>query len=297
MLTAEHDRQSRSPQQAHPIDREALAREQITELRERPNGLLQPLASFVRWELGRRVRMGQISWDDVLRDEVVDSAVASAMARLQEQGEPIGLLLARIDDWTDAWAQSITMFGDPYVIMQMPSATSPHGTAGVTMLINQRDKRWSFLYGFDRERAVPTRYPAWSFASIWGRTFAGVPGGVAEVDMDTFELQGSPLPFVVRSGHIDKFGPSRVDNLRIRIKRGVGQAAGRAPQIGLRVNRDNKGFGQWVWRALGTEGQREMVIYFGGQGSAHTWQWEMRVTDPVDVQFVSMQIQVERLGW
>lgn len=215
----------------------------------------------------------------------------------QEQGEPIGLLLARIDDWTDAWAQSITMFGDPYVIMQMPSATSPHGTAGVTMLINQRDKRWSFLYGFDRERAVPTRYPAWSFASIWGRTFAGVPGGVAEVDMDTFELQGSPLPFVVRSGHIDKFGPSRVDNLRIRIKRGVGQAAGRAPQIGLRVNRDNKGFGQWVWRALGTEGQREMVIYFGGQGSAHTWQWEMRVTDPVDVQFVSMQIQVERLGW
>jgi len=88
-LTAEHDRQSRSPQQAHPIDREALAREQITELRERPNGLLQPLASFVRWELGRRVRMGQISWDDVLRDEVVDSAVASAMARLQEQGEPI----------------------------------------------------------------------------------------------------------------------------------------------------------------------------------------------------------------
>ena len=81
------------------------------------------------------------------------------------------------------------------------------------------------------------------------------------------------------------------------LRMAVGQAVDRAPQIGLRVNRDNKGFGQWVWRPLGTEGQREMVIYFGGQGAAHTWQWEMRVTDPVDVQFVSMQIHVERLGW
>lgn len=216
----------------------------------------------------------------------------------QEQGEPIGLVLSKIDDWTDAWAQSITMFGDPYVVLQAPRATSQaYQTQGVTLLMNQRDRRWSFLYSFDRDKGEPARYPVWSFASIWGRTFAGVPGGVAEVDADTYDLLGQPMPFVVRSGHIDKFGPSRVDNLRIRIKRGVGAASGRAPQIGLRVNRDNRGFGPFSWRPLGTEGQREMTIYFGGQGSAHTWQWEMRVTDPVDVQFVGMQAQVERLGW
>jgi len=215
----------------------------------------------------------------------------------QEQGEPIGLLLSNVDDWTDAWAQSLTIFGDPFVVMQMPMATSPHGTKGITLLMNQRDKRWSFLYGFDRETGAASRYPAWSFASIWGRTFAGVDGAVAEVDMKAFDILGEPMPFVVRSGHVDKFGPSRIDDVRVRMKRGVGAAAGRAPLVGLRVNRDNLGFDQWQWEPLGTEGQNEMVIRFGGQGTADTWQFEIRVTDPVDVQFVSMQARVERLGW
>ncbi len=89
MSAAGYDRQPRSNQRLHPLEREALAREQIAQLRERPQELLQPLASFVAYELGRRVRMGQISYDDVLRDEVIDSAVASALGRLQEQGEPI----------------------------------------------------------------------------------------------------------------------------------------------------------------------------------------------------------------
>jgi len=215
----------------------------------------------------------------------------------QEQGEPIGLLLSNVDDWTDAWAQSLTIFGDPFVVMQMPEASNPHGTKGITLVMNQRDKRWSFLYGFDRGGATASRYPAWSFASIWGRTFAGVDGAVAEVDMKSFDLLGEPMPFVIRSGHVDKFGPCRIDDVRVRMKRGVGAAAGRAPLVGLRVNRDNLGFDQWQWEPLGTEGQNEMVISFGSQGCANTWQFEIRVTDPVDVQFVSMQARVERIGW
>lgn len=89
MSTAGHDRQSRSGHRLHPLEREEHVREQIAQLRERPHELLQPLSSYVAYELGRRVRMGQISWDDILRDEVIDSAVASALGRLQEQGEPI----------------------------------------------------------------------------------------------------------------------------------------------------------------------------------------------------------------
>lgn len=64
-------------------------REQIAQLRERPSELLQPLSSYVVYELSRRVRMGQLSYDDIYRDEVIDSAVASALGRLQEQGEPL----------------------------------------------------------------------------------------------------------------------------------------------------------------------------------------------------------------
>jgi RNA polymerase sigma factor (sigma-70 family) len=63
--------------------------EQIGQLRHRPQELIPPLATYVASELGRRVRMGQIHYEDLLRDEVVDSAFASALARLEEQREPI----------------------------------------------------------------------------------------------------------------------------------------------------------------------------------------------------------------
>jgi RNA polymerase sigma factor (sigma-70 family) len=70
------------------IDQHAQIRAQLQHLRERPRDLAQALTSYVGYELGRRVRMGQIDYEDLLRDEVVDSAFAAALSRL-EQGHPI----------------------------------------------------------------------------------------------------------------------------------------------------------------------------------------------------------------
>lgn len=70
------------------VDREVLAREQVETLRRRPGELMRALQSYVTFELGRRVRLGQIDYEDLLRDEVIDSAFASALTRLKE-GEPI----------------------------------------------------------------------------------------------------------------------------------------------------------------------------------------------------------------
>ena len=64
------------------------AAEQVRLLRENPTELVRNLRSFVSYELGRRVTMGQLSPEDVLRDEVVDTAFASALTRLEE-GAPI----------------------------------------------------------------------------------------------------------------------------------------------------------------------------------------------------------------
>ena len=216
----------------------------------------------------------------------------------QDHGEPVAALLANIDDWTDAWAASVSVDGEPAIVLQAPFATNPHGTAGVTLLMQVRTKRWSFLYGYDRTLALPTRYPAWSFTQAWGKTFVGVPGGVALLDRQAFDNLGETSPFLIRSGHVDKFGPARIDNTRIRLKRGVGtRTADRPPVVGLRVNRDNLGFDQWQWEPLGVEGEGHMIAHFGPQGCADTWQFEIRVTDPVAVEFVSMQIHVERLSW
>jgi RNA polymerase sigma factor (sigma-70 family) len=70
------------------LSREALIRAQKLELRHRPIDLLHALTIYVNFELGRRRRMGQLAEEDLLRDEVIDSAFAAALTRL-ETGEPI----------------------------------------------------------------------------------------------------------------------------------------------------------------------------------------------------------------
>ena len=71
-----------------PEDIAAQAAAQARELRESPAVLVRNLRSYVGYELSRRVTMGQLSAEDVLRDEVVDTAFASALTRLEE-GVPI----------------------------------------------------------------------------------------------------------------------------------------------------------------------------------------------------------------
>ena len=66
----------------------AQAAQQLYELRRDPREYVDRLTSFVGYELGRRTEMGQLVPGDLLRDEVVDAAMASALARLQD-GSPI----------------------------------------------------------------------------------------------------------------------------------------------------------------------------------------------------------------
>lgn len=269
----------------------------IEQFERLPNGS-QPFAR--RWSTGEGIAHPYTLVADKTGTYGVNEAsqfVRFAGQVSQDQSEAVGLPLSQIDDWTDAWAQALSVAGDHFILLQAPQATNAHGTAGVTLLLDHGNRRWSFLYGYDRATDRVTRYPAWSFVRAWGKLYAGVEGGLAEVNPNIYELLGAPMPFVIRSGHVDKFGPSRIDDVRIRVKRGVGANGGRVPQIGLRVNRDQLGFDQWTWEELGNTGHSETVIHFGNQGSADTWQFEIRVTDPVDVQFVSMDIWVERLGW
>lgn len=79
---------ARENQYQNAADPAIEAAEQVRELRERPRELVRNLRSYVGFELSRRVTMGQLTAEDVLRDEVVDTAFASALTRLQE-GEPI----------------------------------------------------------------------------------------------------------------------------------------------------------------------------------------------------------------
>lgn len=215
-----------------------------------------------------------------------------------DQGADVGLVLEKIDDWTDAWAAELAVKGQKSIILQMPNATNVHGTKGVTLALDYRARKWSFLYGFDPVASVPTRFPAWSVARQWGRVFAGVPGGVAVFDSDNYQMLGGTYPFLARTGHIDKFGPTRIDDVRIRVRRGMGpDGAPREPMIGLRVNRDNNGFDQWSYESMGLHGDRTMTIHFGGQGCADTFQFEIMCTDNVPLELVKFEVYQQRIRW
>jgi hypothetical protein len=216
----------------------------------------------------------------------------------KEQSGDIAMSLEAIDDWTEAWAASLYTTGQRFVVLQAPHATSLHyGTRGITFLLDYRTKRWSFLHGWDDTHGVPARWPGWSVGRAWGRTFVGTENGITEVARDAFDHAGATQRWMIRSGHVGKFGPSRIDDVRIRLRRGAGPVEGVAPQVLVRMIRDNDRPTRWKSKSLGLSGDRTLTLHFGGFGAANTWQMEIAVTDRVPVEFTEAEILVERLGW
>ncbi len=213
----------------------------------------------------------------------------------REEGEQVAAVLERIEDWRDAWATSVSISGERFIILQAPHAPSVYGTAGITLLFDYRRRRWSYLFGWDEDIGAPTRWPGWSYAAVHGRHYVGVPGGVAMLRSDATANLAMPMRSIVRTGHLDKFGASRIDGLRLRFKRGTGPYQGDEPVIGVRAIRDGGDPSAWVFRGVGRPGHDESVLDFGAFGVADTWQFEVAMTDAADYQFARGQVYVERL--
>lgn len=236
----------------------------------------------------------------------------------REMSSDVALTLDEVDDWTDAWAAALAIDGQRFIVLQAPNAYyEPYDCRGITLLLDYRERRFSFLWGWNDRDGVPARWPGWSIERIGGRTFVGVEDGIAEMSrsargmlnaaspLGTGTIGGTPtdpdgqtMRTLFRSAHVDTFGPSRIDNVRVRVKRGVGPGyQSERPKIGLRMLRDGRFWTTWTWRDLGRPGERDMPIEFGAQGVGDTWQMEIAVSDATEVQFVGAKIQVERLSW
>lgn len=211
-------------------------------------------------------------------------------------GDDIGITLESVDDWEGAWGSLMHVRGQKFIVLQMPNATTIYDGKGITALYDYRQQRWFNLYGWDSDLGRPCRWPGWSHYSIWNRNFVGGNGKVYELDAKTYDNGGDVQRMLGRTAHLDKWGESRVDNLRIRIKRGVVGSNEGNPQISIRAIRDNNKVTRWRRKGLGLAGNRDMVIEFGGFGCAHTWQFEYFVTDACEVELVKMQAQVTRIG-
>lgn len=217
-----------------------------------------------------------------------------------ESGD-VDLAFEMIDDWTDAWSVELLIKGQKLILLQMPNATTPYETKGMTFLLDYRKKKWSLLYGFDPQTHLPTRWPGWSYKQVWGRHFVGVPGGVAEMKIGNFSDRGEVMPMRLRTGHMDDWGLSRVDDFEIRLKRGS-QKSGTVPQtnvqpiVGVRANLDGMGFMDTYWLETGRFGERELLLRTGGWGVADTWQFELIFTDRFEYEFVGCRALVEPIA-
>lgn len=213
----------------------------------------------------------------------------------QPASTDIGRSLETIDDWTDAWSAEIGIVGQKFILLAIPYATNVYGTEGVTLVYDYRQKRWFNLFGWGD--GVPGRWPGWSYYALWGRHFVGGPGAIYELDPTVYTNLGEQQRVLVRSAHFDDWGESRVDNVRMRIKRGATGSNGVEPKIYLRARRDNTTWTNWVQKGLGLAGHSHMVIEFGGFGSAHTWQFEYQLTDAAEWEVASLQALVTQLGY
>lgn len=224
----------------------------------------------------------------------------SEMVRLSGQisaakSDDIGLTLKNVTDWRDAWASEVKIKGQSFIALMLPHATSPYDTEGLGLLFDYRARRWTSLYDWDNQQGRPSFYPMWSFANVWNRQFVGGVDKIYRVTNDSHWIAGNTTRLLLRTAHLSDEGERRIDNLRLRIKRGIGTNT-TAPSIRIRCNRDNNGFTPWAQKSLGKAGDRDMFVEFGGFGCATSWQFEIDVTDDCPVEIAGLDVQQTRLG-
>ena len=214
----------------------------------------------------------------------------------QPESDDIGNTLETVDDWSEAWTTRIHIRGQKYILLQIPRATNPYGTKGITALLDYRTRRWYNLFGWDDTRNVPARWPGWSYYPRWGRHFVGGEGKVYELKMDTYTNDSKQQRVLLRTAPIDAWGESRIDNLRVRVKRGIVGSNDEEPVIHIRSRRDNRNWSNFRTRGLGKAGKSDQVQEFGGFGCGHTHQFEVMIQANCELELVSMQVQITPLG-
>lgn len=217
----------------------------------------------------------------------------------QSTSDDIGRTLDNADymhlDWTDAWAEPLDVIGQKFILVQLPNTLNIYGTKGLTLIYDYRQQKWSTLFGWDADAGMPSRWPGWSIHNLWTRRFVGGEGKIYELTDKNYYHGDQLSRMLFRTAHFSELGEVRIDALRMRFRRGLGTYSAES-KVSLRVNRDEKGFGSWVRRGFGLRGQREMIVEFGNFGSAHTWQFEVMVTDNVPVEIVKLEAITTPLG-
>jgi hypothetical protein len=205
---------------------------------------------------------------------------------------PTQRTIEAVSDWRGAWASEIAHNGQRFIVLQAPFAESRYGTTGITLLYDYRRKRWSHLYGWDEDFSVPAGWPGRSIKNLWGRTLIGGDGVIYELDSGIHAIDGSIQRLLFRTQPIEQGDAMWVNNLRLRVKRGLDEATDRPSLIAVRFSKDTRGFGRNVLRPLGAAGDRSQHVDFGNMGVGQLFQIEIAVTDDRPVELAGLKLDL-----
>ena len=226
----------------------------------------------------------------------------------QPASADVGTTFEQIDNWDGAWAKRLHTRGQKFLLLQIPKARTPYEGVGLTFIHDYRTGRWASLYAFDENTGLPS---LWYGSDIhvmreWGKLLVAGQGKIWEVIQEDDIAPHFPVAsygndvlsrMYGRTGHIPDWGESRIDNLRMRLRRGFlhPRANDEHNKIRLRVNHDEKGFGSTIEKSLGKSGEKKSIVEFGPQGCGHTHQFEYS-TFQSGVELVGVQVQLTPLG-
>lgn len=194
-----------------------------------------------------------------------------------------------------AWAAPCYIKGQKFIIFQSPEAENSYGTKGFTAVFDIRRGQFFEIFGWDADNGVPAIWPGRSVFTMWGKTFVGGQGKIYELDSATYQNGGATQRAYCRTAHFDTAGTMRCDGVRLTLKRGVGTYE-TDPLIMFRSNPDNKGWSILQTQSLGKTGESELIIEFGAQGIADTWQFEISMTDNAPFEIRRMQLDATQVG-
>lgn len=218
-----------------------------------------------------------------------------------QNSEPVSKDIARVltqiteQDWQNAWADRFEIGGQRFLILQIPNADTPYGGKGLTYLFDVVRRKWSTLYGWNRDLAVPDIYPVNAVCEAYDRVLCGGNGVIYEMTPGDFMNASQPQRMIGRTAHMGGQAVEITDT-RMKIVRGVGTYT-TEPAIRFRCKVDNRYWSNWVERRLGLTGAATSNLMFGGFGIGEYFQFEWEILGNCPVTVMGLEADLMPVEW
>lgn len=208
---------------------------------------------------------------------------------------PFERVIQRYQNVDDAVGYTISVDGYPLYILNFP-------TAKQTLVFNYLTQKWSKWGYWNTGTGAYERYrgQCYCYARKWNFHLVGdwQNGKIYKATRSGFTDNTNPIRTLIRTGHISHGTETnkRSHVLRLRMKRGLGNASVSNPQITMRRRVNNAA--QWEnerWASLGQVGQHELHVEFRRNGTYRTCQYEFSHSDNSDFVLVGAEELIEPL--